>query len=104
MMFVNSNFSNAFLIAFMYDSLFSDGLEICLFVSEFTERIICVIKFSVLTKYFTIFKVRLPPSKENCVICFNEGPFKMMKNAFYFILKVFLFSRYLNFYHDFLVI
>ena len=27
----------------------------------------------------------------------------MMKNAFYFILKLFLFSRYLRFCHDFLV-
>ena len=25
--------------------------------------------------------------KENCVICFIENPSKMMKNAFYFILK-----------------
>ena len=27
------------------------------------------------------------PSKTNCAICFMESPFKMMKNAFYFILK-----------------
>ena len=26
--------------------------------------------------------------KKNCVICFDESPLKMMKNAFYFILKV----------------
>ena len=88
-MFVNRNFLNVFLIAFIYDSLFSEGLGICLFVSEFTERMICVIKFSVSTKYFTIFKVGLPPSKKIFVICFKEGPFKMMKNVFYFILKVF---------------
>ena len=31
-------------------------------------------------------KVRLPPSKKY-FICFNETPFKRMKNAFYFILK-----------------
>ena len=24
---------------------------------------------------------------KNCVICFNESPIKMIKNAFYFILK-----------------
>ena len=29
------------------------------------------------------------PSKKNCFIYFNESPLKMMKNAFYFILKVF---------------
>ena len=30
---------------------------------------------------------RLSPSKKNCVICFVESPLKLMKNAFYFILK-----------------
>ena len=34
------------------------------------------------------FKVGLSPSKKNCVICFFESPLKMMKNAFYFILKI----------------
>ena len=32
-------------------------------------------------------KVRLSPSKKICVICLIESPLKMMKNAFYFILK-----------------
>ena len=32
-------------------------------------------------------KVGLSPSKKNCVICVIERPLKMMKNAFYFILK-----------------
>ena len=32
-------------------------------------------------------KVGLSPSKEICVICLIESPLKMMKNAFYFILK-----------------
>ena len=32
-------------------------------------------------------KVGLSPSRNNCVICFIESPLKMMKNAFYFILK-----------------
>ena len=31
-------------------------------------------------------RVELLPSKNNCFICFNESPLKMMKNAFYFIL------------------
>ena len=31
--------------------------------------------------------VELSPFKKNCVICFLESPLKMMKNAFYFILK-----------------
>ena len=33
------------------------------------------------------FKVGLSPSKKNCYICFNESPMKMIKNAFYVILK-----------------
>ena len=39
--------------------------------------------------------------KKNCVICFIESPLKMVKNAFYFILKLLSFSRYLSFCHDF---
>ena len=33
------------------------------------------------------FKVGLSPSKKDCVIYLIESPLKMMKNAFYFILK-----------------
>ena len=33
----------------------------------------------------------------------SERPLKMMKNAFYFMLKVFLFLRYWHFCPDFLV-
>ena len=33
------------------------------------------------------FKVGLSPSRKNCVICFVESPLKIMRNAFYFILK-----------------
>ena len=32
-------------------------------------------------------KVGLSPSKNFFLICFNDSPSKMMKNAFYFILK-----------------
>ena len=32
-------------------------------------------------------KVGLSPSKKNCVVGFIESPLKIMKNAFYFILK-----------------
>ena len=32
-------------------------------------------------------KVGLSPSKKICVICLIDSPLKMMKNAFYFILK-----------------
>ena len=40
-------------------------------------------------KYLTLraFKVGLSPSKKVCVICLIESPLKLMKNAFYFILK-----------------
>ena len=31
------------------------------------------------------FKVGLLPSKKTCLLCVNESPLKMMKNAFYFI-------------------
>ena len=33
------------------------------------------------------FNGKISPSKKNLFICFNESPLKMMKNAFYFILK-----------------
>ena len=39
--------------------------------------------------------------KKNCVICFIESPLKIVKNVFYFILKLLSFSRYLSFCHDF---
>ena len=35
-----------------------------------------------------VLKVGLSPSKKIGLICFNESPLKMVKNAFYFILKV----------------
>ena len=34
-----------------------------------------------------VFEVGLSPSKKLCIICLIESPSKMMKNAFYFILK-----------------
>ena len=34
-----------------------------------------------------VIKVGLSPSKKVFFICFNDSPSKMMKNAFYFILK-----------------
>ena len=40
-----------------------------------------------------LIKVGLSPAKKNRVICLIESPLKMMKNAFYFILKVCFFSR-----------
>ena len=40
--------------------------------------------------FFPWFKVGLSPSKKICVTCFIEIPLKMMKNAFYFILKALL--------------
>ena len=36
-------------------------------------------------------------------ICFIDSPLKMIKNTFYFILKVFPFTKYLNFCLDILV-
>ena len=37
---------------------------------------------------FKRIKVGLPTSKNILFICFNESPLEMMKNVFYFILKV----------------
>ena len=37
--------------------------------------------------FYKCLKVGLSPSKKNCFIYLNESPLKMMKNAFYFILK-----------------
>ena len=34
----------------------------------------------------------LPSQSKKCFICFNESPLKMMKNAFYFTLKLFIFN------------
>ena len=41
--------------------------------------------------------------QKNSVICLIESPLKMMKYAFYFILKALFVLRYLNFYLHFLV-
>ena len=50
--------------------------------------IICrVLKIEYAARYWKILKVGLSPSKKTCVICFIERSLKMMKNAFYFILK-----------------
>ena len=54
------------------------------------------------TRYFSNINVRLLRSKKICVFCFIDRPSKMMKNAFYFILKVLLFSRYFVFVTTFL--
>ena len=45
---------------------------------------------SQLPKYFALF-------------AFIKSPLKMMKNAFYFILKALFLPKILKFYHDFLV-
>ena len=42
---------------------------------------------SFLNKKLSQFKVGLSPSKKDFFICFNSSPSKLMKNAFYFILK-----------------
>ena len=44
------------------------------------------------------FKVVLSPSKKNCVICLIESPLKMMKNVFYFILKVLFILKIFTFF------
>ena len=41
-------------------------------------------------------KVRLLPSKTTCFSCFNKRSFKMMKNTFYFTLKVLFILKIFN--------
>ena len=41
----------------------------------------------ILKSSLVTFKVGLSPSQKNIFICFIESPLKMIKNAFYFILK-----------------
>ena len=50
---------------------------------------------ALLKKRIVSIKVGLSPSKKNGVICLIESPLKMMKNAFYFILKVLSFSTHI---------
>ena len=47
--------------------------------------------------FIKLVKVGLSPSKKVCFICFNESPIKMMKNAFYLILKAFFLHKILKF-------
>ena len=43
----------------------------------------------------------LPKKKKICFICFKDSPLKMMKNAFYFILKALLVLKiFINFCFD----
>ena len=42
----------------------------------------------------SLLKAGLSPSKKFLFTYFNENPLKMMKNVFYFMLKLFSFSRY----------
>ena len=48
--------------------------------------------------------IGLSPSKKNCFIFSNKSPLKVMKNAFYFILKAFFVLKRFNFCLDVLVI
>ena len=49
------------------------------------------------TKSAIKFNVGLSPHLKNCVICFIESPLKVMKNAFYFILKALFSLKILEF-------
>ena len=48
-------------------------------------------------KRLITFKVGLSPSKKICATCLIESPLKMMKNAFYFILKALLVLKIFKF-------
>ena len=49
---------------------------------------------------YKLFKVGLSPSKKNCFICLIEIPLKMMKNAFYFILKALFVLKIFKFFRS----
>ena len=49
------------------------------------------------TKECENLKVGRSPSKQICVICLIESPFKIMKNAFYFILETLLVLKIFSF-------
>ena len=55
--------------------------------SKFPVKLICCIAFRLASSTCFLLKVGLSPSKKKCVICLNDSPINMMKNAFYFILK-----------------
>ena len=62
-------------------------------------------KSKAVSKYclYRSFKVGLLPSKKICAIFLIERPLKVMKNAFYFILKALFLLKTFKFCHDFVV-
>ena len=64
--------------------MFTKNLASCLG----NDHNVLLYHITITVTYYEVFdqsKVGLPPSKKICVICLNESPLKMMKNAFYFI-------------------
>ena len=59
--------------------------------------------FSFNIQSLLLLKVRLASPQKSYFICFNESPLKMVKNAFYFIIKAYFFSRSLDLCLDSLV-
>ena len=57
----------------------------CHFLLIVTVAVMLIYKDAKMSRMFLKSDSHLPP--KNCVICFVESPLKMMKNAFYFILK-----------------
>ena len=51
--------------------------------------------------YNLIIKVKISRHKEVSFICFDKSPLKMMKNAFYFMLKALVRRGYLSWCPDF---
>ena len=65
----------------------------------------CIVHFGKCPSYKkhskVAFKVRLSPCKKNCVFCLIQSPLKMMKNAFYFILKALFVLKIFKFFFFF---
>ena len=51
----------------------------------------------------SLINAELSPSKKMCFISFNESPLKMLKNAFYFIVKAPFVLKIFKLFLDFLV-
>ena len=63
------------------------NIAVCPGQFRFPVKLICCTAFGSASTACCLLKVGLSPSKKKFFFWFNDSPSKMMKNAFYFILK-----------------
>ena len=65
-------------------------MKACLSVSQWLQGLFLFpsLILECITSLYLGIKLRLLPSKKVPFICYNENALKLMKNAFYFMLKV----------------